>query len=141
MDVQDFKDTFKYFTASYYDKDMKNSFIEKRNAVNKQSYKFNFEITDKDFGHSIQHIAHQQPPHAINLMISDDNDDEDDEDDEIQTNSDIDIRTAENNEDDDENDEDNDKQDEDDGMKLGDNEKAQHILEQGKIDIDLEADE
>jgi hypothetical protein len=53
MDVQDFKDTFKYFTASYYDKDMKNSFIEKRNAVNKQSYKFNFEITDKDFGHSI----------------------------------------------------------------------------------------
>lgn len=71
---------------------MRNSFIEKRNAVNKQSYKFNFEITEKDFGHGSKHSLHQQPPNTINLMISDDNDEEEDEDDEIQTNSDITIK-------------------------------------------------
>jgi hypothetical protein len=42
MSVDDFKDTFKYFTVTYFQSDMLNSFIEKRNAVNKKIYKFNF---------------------------------------------------------------------------------------------------
>jgi hypothetical protein len=43
--------------------------------------------------------------------------------------------------DDDENDESNNQQNEDDGKYLSGNEKAQHLIAQGKIDIDLEADE
>lgn len=43
-------------------------------------------------------------------------------------------------EDDDEDDENN-QLNADDGKRLGDSEKAKHLIEQGKIDIDLDADE
>lgn len=42
MSVEDFKDQFKSFSVTFYKSSMKNSFIEKRNAVNKKVYKFNF---------------------------------------------------------------------------------------------------
>lgn len=72
MDVEDFKDTFKYYTATFYDPNMHNSFIEKRNASNKKVYKFNFEIKDQELEHpsSKKSSLHQQPPSAINLMMS-----------------------------------------------------------------------
>lgn len=44
--VEDFKESFKSYTISYLREEWKNSFIEKRNAVNKKAYKFNFTISD-----------------------------------------------------------------------------------------------
>jgi hypothetical protein len=49
MNVEDFRDCFKSFTITYLHDDWKNSFIEKRNAVNKKIYKFNFSINDEHF--------------------------------------------------------------------------------------------
>lgn len=46
--VEEFKDVFKLYTVIYLDKAHKNSFVEKRNAVNKKTYRFNFTITDDD---------------------------------------------------------------------------------------------
>lgn len=48
MSLEDFKDAFKKFTIVYLNKDWKNSFIEKRNAINKRVYRFNFTITEND---------------------------------------------------------------------------------------------
>lgn len=108
----------------YYDQNMHNSFIEKRNAVNKKVYKFNFEITDKELeGGQGSSSKAQRPPKAINLMLAED--DDEDEDDEIQTGAEIDINgSADQSSDDDDNDENNNQQNEDDGKQLGGNEKA-----------------
>jgi hypothetical protein len=48
MSLEDFKEAFKKFTVVYLNKDWKNSFIEKRNAINKRIYRFNFTITEHD---------------------------------------------------------------------------------------------
>lgn len=49
MTVEDFKDSFKYYTITYLHQGYKNSFIEKRQAINQRVYKFNFTITDEDY--------------------------------------------------------------------------------------------
>ena len=49
MSVEDFKDSFKSYTVTYLNTELKNSFIEKRNAQNKKNYKFNFTIADDHF--------------------------------------------------------------------------------------------
>jgi len=46
--VEEFKDVFKLYTVVYLDKTHKNSFVEKRNAVNKKTYRFNFTISEDD---------------------------------------------------------------------------------------------
>lgn len=46
--VEEFKDVFKHYTVIYLEKTYKNSFVEKRNAVNKKTYRFNFTISDED---------------------------------------------------------------------------------------------
>ena len=46
--VEEFKDVFKLYTVIYLDKAHKNSFVEKRNAVNKKTYRFNFTINEED---------------------------------------------------------------------------------------------
>lgn len=46
MTVDAFKFAFNSFTVGYYNKEWKNSFVEKRNAINKHVYRFNFTITD-----------------------------------------------------------------------------------------------
>lgn len=48
MDIEDFKDTFKGYTVTYLHDEWHNSFIEKRNAVNRKNYRFNFTISDED---------------------------------------------------------------------------------------------
>ena len=48
MSLEDFKEAFKKFTIVYLNKDWKNSFIEKRNEINKRIYRFNFTITEHD---------------------------------------------------------------------------------------------
>jgi len=59
MDLLDFRDAFKYYTIVYLKKDFKNSFMEKRNAVNKKTYRFNFTITDEDL---VSKIPKTPPP-------------------------------------------------------------------------------
>ena len=48
MIVEDFKQAFKRYTITQLKRDWKNSFVEKRNALNKKTYRFNFTITDED---------------------------------------------------------------------------------------------
>lgn len=49
MTAEDFKDSFKYYTIAYLHVGYKNSFIEKRQAVNQRVYKFNFTINEEDY--------------------------------------------------------------------------------------------
>lgn len=49
MTAEDFKDSFKYYTITYLHVGYKNSFIEKRQAVNQRVYKFNFTISEEDY--------------------------------------------------------------------------------------------
>lgn len=42
MSVEDFKDSFKFYTITHYHEGWQNSYIEKKNAVNKKAYRFNF---------------------------------------------------------------------------------------------------
>lgn len=72
VSVEDFKDTFKYFTVVYYETGMHNSFVEKRNAVNKKVYKFNFQITDEELETGDEAKKENKPPAASNLMIAED---------------------------------------------------------------------
>ena len=48
MLVEDFKQAFKRYTITRLRRDWKNSFVEKRNALNKKTYRFNFTIADED---------------------------------------------------------------------------------------------
>jgi hypothetical protein len=52
MSVEDFKDAFKHYTVTYLHDDWNNSFIEKRQAINRKNYRFNFTITDEDVGNT-----------------------------------------------------------------------------------------
>lgn len=46
MTLDDFRSAFKTYTIVYLDNKKQNSFIEKKGAVNKKNYRFNFTITD-----------------------------------------------------------------------------------------------
>jgi hypothetical protein len=46
MTIDDFRQAFNYYTVIFL-KDLRNSFIEKKGAVNKKTYRFNFTITDE----------------------------------------------------------------------------------------------
>lgn len=48
MLADDFKQAFKRYTITQLKRDWKNSFVEKRNALNKKTYRFNFTISDDD---------------------------------------------------------------------------------------------
>lgn len=50
MTIDDFKEAFKHYTVTYLHDDWKNSFIEKRQAVNRKNYRFNFTISAEDVG-------------------------------------------------------------------------------------------
>lgn len=50
MSVDDFKEAFKHYTVTYIHDDWNNSFIEKRQAVNRKNYRFNFTISAEDAG-------------------------------------------------------------------------------------------
>ena len=52
MTVEAFKYACKSYMVGYLKNDWKNSFVEKRNAVNKRVYRFNFTITDADTAHT-----------------------------------------------------------------------------------------
>ena len=52
MSVDDFKDAFKHYTVTYLHDGWHNSFIEKRQAINRKNYRFNFTISDEDVGGS-----------------------------------------------------------------------------------------
>ena len=56
MSIEDFKDSFKHYTVAYIHDDWHNSFIEKRNAVNRKNYRFNFTITDDDLADALEAI-------------------------------------------------------------------------------------
>lgn len=49
MNVDDFRDGFKYYTITYMHDQWNNSFIEKRSSVNKRLYKFNFTISEDEY--------------------------------------------------------------------------------------------
>lgn len=68
MTIEDFKDSFKYFTIAYLQGGWKNSFIEKRASVSSRLYKFNFTISEKDYnptGH-----CSGAPKSVTNLMLA-----------------------------------------------------------------------
>jgi hypothetical protein len=47
MSIDDFRSGFKYFTITYMHRDYQSSFLEKRDAVSRRLYKFNFTIYDE----------------------------------------------------------------------------------------------
>ena len=49
MTIEDFKDSFKYYTITYLHVGYKTSFIEKRSAISQRLYKFNFTIEEDDY--------------------------------------------------------------------------------------------
>ena len=67
MDIEDFKDSFKYYTIAYLRQGWKTSFLEKRASVNQRLYKFNFTITEKDYDRVNNCAA---PASKSNLMVS-----------------------------------------------------------------------
>ena len=54
MSVEDFRESFKQYTVTYLHSEWKKSFIEKRNALNKKSYRFNFTITDEHVSSAVK---------------------------------------------------------------------------------------
>lgn len=48
MTIEDFRVAFKYYTITYMHKNYKQSYIEKRDSVNRRLYKFNFTIGGGD---------------------------------------------------------------------------------------------
>ena len=52
MTVEAFKYACKSYMVGFLKNDWKNSFVEKRNAVNKRVYRFNFTITEADTAHT-----------------------------------------------------------------------------------------
>jgi hypothetical protein len=101
MSVEDFKDAFKSYTVVYLHESWKNSFIEKRNAVNKKVYKFNFSI-NSDHVSSAANVQTEEteflgrPYDSMDLLlgeiVNDDGDaeEEEDEDDDVQAGVDVD---------------------------------------------------
>jgi len=61
MLVEDFKQAFKTYSIVHFKHEWKNSFVEKRNALNKKTYRFNFTITDDDLKEEIENqVKHVQ---------------------------------------------------------------------------------
>jgi len=60
ISVEDFKDAFKVYTVTYLHDEWHNSFIEKRNAVNRKNYRFNFTISEDDLADAAD--AEPAPP-------------------------------------------------------------------------------
>ena len=60
MLVEDFKQAFKRYTITRLKRDWKNSFVEKRNALNKKTYRFNFTIADDDVGEPVERTAQRE---------------------------------------------------------------------------------
>lgn len=96
MAVEDFKDSFKYYSVAYLRSGWSNSFVEKRNAQNKKTYKFNFIV-----GTGVQSLAETESDFKLedNLDVQllgdgdgdgDGDNDDDDEDDDVQAATDID---------------------------------------------------
>lgn len=56
MAIEDFKEAFKHYTVAYIHDDWQSSFIEKRNAVNRKNYRFNFTVTDDDLADALEAI-------------------------------------------------------------------------------------
>jgi hypothetical protein len=63
MSVEDFRESFKHYTVTYLHSEWKKSFIEKRNALNKKSYRFNFTITD-------EHVSSVKSTSAISVKTA-----------------------------------------------------------------------
>lgn len=59
MTVDDFREAFKHYTTTYIHDDWNNSFIEKRQAVNRKNYRFNFTISAEAVGLATE------PPSAL----------------------------------------------------------------------------
>ena len=62
MSIDDFRSGFKYFTITYMHQDFQSSFLEKRDAINRRLYKFNFTISDI-------HMPRRAISDNVNLMI------------------------------------------------------------------------
>jgi len=61
MLTEDFKQAFKMYSIVHYKREWKNSFVEKRNALNKKTYRFNFTITDEDLSEEIEsQVKHEK---------------------------------------------------------------------------------
>jgi hypothetical protein len=60
MLVEDFKQAFKRYTITRLKRDWKNSFVEKRNALNKKTYRFNFTIADDDVREPVERTAQRE---------------------------------------------------------------------------------
>ena len=61
MLVEDFKQAFKTYSIVHFKHEWKNSFVEKKNALNKKTYRFNFTITDDDLKEEIENqVKHVQ---------------------------------------------------------------------------------
>lgn len=57
MTLDDFKSGFKSYTITYMHKNWNSSFIEKRGAVSKRLYKFNFRIGDENAPNSLAALS------------------------------------------------------------------------------------
>lgn len=57
MPIDSFKVAFKSYTICYLKRSWRNTFVEKRNAVNKRVYRFNFTITEQDVAHPTKKVA------------------------------------------------------------------------------------
>ena len=60
MLVEDFKQAFKRYTITRMKRDWKNSFVEKRNALNKKTYRFNFTIADEDLLDQVEQTVQRE---------------------------------------------------------------------------------
>ena len=65
MSIDDFRSGFKYFTITYMHRNYQSSFLEKRDAVSRRLYKFNFTIYDD------APLPERHPQDQIDLMVSD----------------------------------------------------------------------
>ena len=65
MSVDDFKDAFKHYTVTYIHDNYHNSFVEKRQALSKKNYRFNFTITDEDVGAPVNANNAEPPAPAV----------------------------------------------------------------------------
>ena len=69
MTVEDFKDSFKYFTVIYLHPGWEHSFIEKRSSVSRRLYKFNFTITEADYSPETNQLSVLDPPEVYSSSI------------------------------------------------------------------------
>jgi hypothetical protein len=61
MGVDDFRDAFKYYTIVNVHKEWTHSFVEKRQALNKKNYRFNFTITEDMVSNAVHTKSNEDP--------------------------------------------------------------------------------